>query len=79
MARGPVRQPYAGVDFIPRSGIYEFGYRNLNCVQGRVVVDPSLEEEFAPTAEGHGEVEKFFFPLGGSFMFLGGGGGDFCR
>ncbi len=23
---GPVRQPYAGVDFIPQSGIYEFGY-----------------------------------------------------
>ncbi len=22
----PVRQPYAGVDFIPQSGIYEFGY-----------------------------------------------------
>ncbi len=22
----PVRQPYAGVDFIPRSGIYKFGY-----------------------------------------------------
>ncbi len=26
MAGGPVRQPYAGVDFIPQSGIYEFGY-----------------------------------------------------
>jgi hypothetical protein len=23
---GPVRQPYAGVDFIPQSWIYEFGY-----------------------------------------------------
>jgi hypothetical protein len=23
MAGGPVRQPYAGVDFIPQSGIYE--------------------------------------------------------
>jgi hypothetical protein len=22
----PVRQPYAGVDFIPQSGFYEFGY-----------------------------------------------------
>ncbi len=33
----------------------------MNCVQGRVVVDPSLEEEFAPTAEGHGEVEIFSF------------------
>jgi hypothetical protein len=54
MAGGPVRQPYAGVD-------YEFGYRNMNCVQGRVVVDPSLEEEFAPTAEGHGEVEMISF------------------
>ncbi len=29
MAGGPVRQPYAGVDFIPQSGIFEFGYRNL--------------------------------------------------
>jgi hypothetical protein len=27
MVAGPVRQPYAGVDFIPQSGIYEFGYR----------------------------------------------------
>jgi hypothetical protein len=27
MAGGPVRHPYAGVDFIPQSGIYEFGYR----------------------------------------------------
>ena len=27
MADGPVRQPYAGVDFIAHSGIYEFGYR----------------------------------------------------
>jgi hypothetical protein len=27
MAGGPVRQPYAGVDFIPQSVIYEFGYR----------------------------------------------------
>jgi hypothetical protein len=27
MAGGPVQQSYAGVDFIPRSGIYEFGYR----------------------------------------------------
>jgi hypothetical protein len=26
MAGRPVRQPYAGVDFIPQSGIYEFGY-----------------------------------------------------
>jgi hypothetical protein len=26
MAGGPVRRPYAGVDFIPQSGIYEFGY-----------------------------------------------------
>ncbi len=26
MAGGSVRQPYAGVDFIPQSGIYEFGY-----------------------------------------------------
>jgi hypothetical protein len=26
LAVRPVRQPYAGVDFIPRSGIYEFGY-----------------------------------------------------
>jgi hypothetical protein len=25
-ADGPVRQPYAGVDFIPQSRIYEFGY-----------------------------------------------------
>jgi hypothetical protein len=25
-AGGPVRQPYAGVDFIPQSWIYEFGY-----------------------------------------------------
>jgi hypothetical protein len=23
---GPVQQPYAGIDFIPQSGIYEFGY-----------------------------------------------------
>jgi hypothetical protein len=23
---GYVRQPYAGVDFIPQSGVYEFGY-----------------------------------------------------
>jgi hypothetical protein len=23
----PVRQPFAGVDFIPQSGIFEFGYR----------------------------------------------------
>jgi hypothetical protein len=28
MAGGPVRQPYAGVDF-PQSGIYEFGYWTL--------------------------------------------------
>jgi hypothetical protein len=27
MAGGPVRQPYAGIDFIPQSEIYEFGYR----------------------------------------------------
>ncbi len=27
MAGGPVRQPYAGVDFIPQSRIFEFGYR----------------------------------------------------
>ncbi len=27
MVGGPVRQPYAGVDFLPHSGIYEFGYR----------------------------------------------------
>jgi hypothetical protein len=27
IAGGPVRQPYAGVDFIPQSGIYEFGFR----------------------------------------------------
>ncbi len=26
MAGGPVRQPYAGVDFIPQSRIFEFGY-----------------------------------------------------
>ncbi len=26
MAGGPVRQPYAGVDLIPQSAIYEFGY-----------------------------------------------------
>jgi hypothetical protein len=26
MAGGPVRQPVAGVDFIPQSEIYEFGY-----------------------------------------------------
>jgi hypothetical protein len=26
MVGRPVRQPYAGVDFIPQSGIYEFGY-----------------------------------------------------
>ncbi len=26
LAGGPIRQPYAGVDFIPQSGIYEFGY-----------------------------------------------------
>ncbi len=26
MAGGPIRQPYAGVDFIPQLGIYEFGY-----------------------------------------------------
>ena len=25
----PVRQPYAGVDFIPQSGTYEFGYSTL--------------------------------------------------
>jgi hypothetical protein len=25
----PVQQPYAGVDFIPQSGIYEFGYRTV--------------------------------------------------
>ncbi len=24
---GPVRQPFAGVEFIPQSGFYEFGYR----------------------------------------------------
>jgi hypothetical protein len=29
MAGGPVRQPYAGVDFIPQPGIYVFGYRFL--------------------------------------------------
>jgi hypothetical protein len=28
---GPSRQPYAGVDFIPPAGIYEFGYRLCNC------------------------------------------------
>jgi hypothetical protein len=27
MAGGPVRQPYAGVEFIPQSEICEFGYR----------------------------------------------------
>ena len=27
MVGGTVRQPYAGVDFIPQSGIYEFGDR----------------------------------------------------
>jgi hypothetical protein len=27
MAGGLVQQPSAGVDFIPQSGIYEFGYR----------------------------------------------------
>jgi hypothetical protein len=26
----PVRQPFAGVDFIPQSGIYEFGYRYMS-------------------------------------------------
>jgi hypothetical protein len=26
MAGGPIRQPYAGVDFIRQSGIYEFGH-----------------------------------------------------
>jgi hypothetical protein len=26
MAEWPVRQPHAGVDLIPQSGIYEFGY-----------------------------------------------------
>jgi hypothetical protein len=30
MAGGPVRQPYAGVDFIPLSGIYEFGYISIS-------------------------------------------------
>jgi hypothetical protein len=29
MVSGPVRQPYAGVDFIPQSGIYKFGYRTV--------------------------------------------------
>jgi hypothetical protein len=28
MAGGPVQQPYAGVDFISQSRIYEFGYRS---------------------------------------------------
>jgi hypothetical protein len=28
MVVGPVRHPYAEVDFIPQSGIYEFGYWN---------------------------------------------------
>jgi hypothetical protein len=28
MAGGLVRQTYAGVTFIPQSGVYEFGYRN---------------------------------------------------
>jgi hypothetical protein len=41
----------------------------MNCVQGRVVVDPSLEEEFAPTAEGHGEVEIFSFLWMGASAF----------
>jgi hypothetical protein len=27
MAGGPEQQPFAGVNFIPQSGIYEFGYR----------------------------------------------------
>jgi len=29
-AGGAVRQPYAKVDFIPQSWIYEFGYRPVN-------------------------------------------------
>jgi hypothetical protein len=29
MAGGPVRQPYVGVNFIPLSRIYEFGYSSL--------------------------------------------------
>ncbi len=29
MAGGPVQEPYAGVDFIPQSGTYEFGYCSL--------------------------------------------------
>jgi hypothetical protein len=32
MASGPGRQPYAGVDFIPLSGIYEFGYSTQRLV-----------------------------------------------
>jgi hypothetical protein len=30
MACGPVRQPYAGVDLIPKSEIYEFGHWSKN-------------------------------------------------
>ncbi len=30
-AGGPVRQPYAAVDFVPQSGIYEFGYWTEVC------------------------------------------------
>jgi hypothetical protein len=40
MASGPVRQPYAGVDFIPQSGIYEFGYRReVTVFAGREIED----------------------------------------
>ncbi len=34
----PVRQPYAGVEFIPRTGIYEFGYSSeipLKLLEGK--------------------------------------------
>jgi hypothetical protein len=34
----PLRQPYAGVDFIPQSEIYEFGYRLLTCSQDTVIL-----------------------------------------
>jgi hypothetical protein len=41
---GPVRQPFAGVDFIPQSEIYEFSY----CVLLLVIYDKSVMKKVAP-------------------------------
>ncbi len=42
LAGGPVRQPYGGVNFIPQTGIYEFGYwiRDKSFIRSRRFPQP---------------------------------------